>query len=69
MTDEIFLTTQELADRWGLSPRTLDNWRAQDKGPKYLKIGGDSFKSTVLYKLRDVVEYEDRMTVSTSESK
>lgn len=42
-----------LAERWLISPRTLEQWRWQGKGPKYLKIGG-----RVVYRLQDVEHYE-----------
>lgn len=29
----------ELAARWGMSPKTLQRWRAQNVGPEYLKLG------------------------------
>jgi hypothetical protein len=33
------LNQAQLAERWNLSPRTLEQWRWQGKGPRYLKIG------------------------------
>lgn len=42
-----------LADRWLISPRTLEQWRWQGRGPKYLKIGG-----RVVYRLEDVEAFE-----------
>ena len=47
------LNQYQLAERWGISPRTLEQWRWQGKGPKYLKIGG-----RVVYRLQDVEHYE-----------
>jgi len=32
-----FLTQRELADRWGLSPKTLARWRCIGKGPHFAK--------------------------------
>lgn len=43
----------ELARRWHLSPRTLECWRWQGRGPRYLKVGG-----RVLYRLEDIETYE-----------
>ena len=51
------LTTQQLADRWGISPQTLENWRSQGKGPKYVKLGAGG-SSPVVYRLADVEKYE-----------
>jgi hypothetical protein len=43
----------ELSRRWRLSPRTLERWRFQGTGPRYLKIGG-----RVVYRLEDIEAYE-----------
>ncbi len=42
-----------LAERWQVSPRTLEQWRWQGRGPCFLKIGG-----RVVYRLSDVEEFE-----------
>lgn len=47
------LTQVQLAERWQLSPRTLEQWRWLGKGPKFLKIG-----ARVLYRDEDVEAYE-----------
>jgi hypothetical protein len=47
------LDQKGLADRWLISPRTLEQWRWQGKGPRYLKIGG-----RVVYRLSDVEAFE-----------
>jgi len=47
------LDQKSLADRWLISPRTLEQWRWQGKGPKYLKIG-----AKVVYRLEDVESFE-----------
>lgn len=43
----------ELARRWRISPRTLERWRWQRVGPRYLKVGG-----RVLYRLEDIEAFE-----------
>jgi predicted site-specific integrase-resolvase len=43
----------ELAQRWRISPRTLERWRWLGQGPQYLKIGG-----RVVYRLEDVESFE-----------
>ena len=35
----MFLTTAELAERWRISPRTLEGWRDKGIGPTYTRIG------------------------------
>ena len=47
------LTEQMLALRWHCSTSRLQRWRADQKGPAHLKIGGK-----VLYRLEDLREYE-----------
>jgi helix-turn-helix protein len=47
------LTQNQLATRWHLSPRTLEQWRWLGKGPRFLKIG-----ARVLYDERDVETFE-----------
>lgn len=46
-------TQEQLAARWHLSPRTLEQWRWLGKGPKFLKIG-----ARVLYREADVEDWE-----------
>lgn len=38
----------------GITPRTLDNWRSQRKGPVYLRLG-----KRVWYPLGAIVDYLD----------
>lgn len=50
----IWLTAAELADRWRMTTRTLDRWRATRSGPSWHVIGG-----RVLYLTEDIASYED----------
>ena len=47
------LTQGKLADRWQISPRTLERWRWLGEGPPFLKIGG-----RVVYRVQDIERYE-----------
>ena len=47
-----FLTAQQLAARWHLTPKTLSNWRNVRKGPDFIKVG-----KSVLYHLNEVETY------------
>ncbi len=67
------LNQVQLADRWNISPRTLERWRWIGEGLTYLKIGG-----RVVYRLEDVERYEaehlrgettDRSSVSVADDK
>lgn len=58
------LNELELADRWGMSHKTLQRWRVMGLGPKFLKLGGK-----IGYRIEDVEEYElHSLRLSTSES-
>ena len=47
------LNQSELAKRWSLSTRTLERWRWQRTGPRFLKAGG-----RVVCRLEDIESYE-----------
>jgi hypothetical protein len=58
------LTQGQLANRWQMSPRTLERWRWLGEGPRFLKLGG-----RVVYRLQDVEIYEaEQLRVSTTGS-
>ena len=57
------LNQHQLAQRWGVSPRTLERWRWLGLGPAYLKLVG-----TVAYRLEDIVAYEKAQRVVASGS-
>lgn len=61
-----FLSELELANRWGLSPKTLQRWRGLGKGPLFAK-----FSKKVAYPLDGqggVLDWEQRILYrSTSE--
>lgn len=40
---------------------SLDNWRSQGRGPRYLRVGG-----RIAYRLRDLKAYRDAQTVEVS---
>lgn len=50
---QVHLNQVELARHWQMSPRTLERWRCEGRGPRYVKIGGK-----VLYRLEDVLAFE-----------
>jgi hypothetical protein len=56
------LNSRELARRWGLSPHTLENWRAMGRGPAFqlLSSNGEQGGRFVRYRLEDVVDFERR---------
>ena len=48
-----FLTRPQLAERWYMARRTLDQWAQRGEGPAYVVIAG-----RVLYRLEDVEAWE-----------
>ena len=57
------LSETELAQRWGVSPKTLQRWRTEGRGPQYLKLS-----KRVTYPLDVIAQYEqDALHASTSE--
>jgi hypothetical protein len=51
------LNQKQLAERWHISPRTLERWRSSRRGPRFIKIG-----ARCIYRLADVEEYEEAQT-------
>jgi transposase-like protein len=47
------LSQDDLAGRWGVSARTLERWRSQQRGPAFLKLVGK-----VAYRMEDILAYE-----------
>lgn len=49
------LNQKQLAERWGISPKTLERWRWLGQGPKFLKLGG-----RIAYRIEDIEAFEER---------
>jgi hypothetical protein len=47
------LLQAELAERWRVSPRTVERWRCKGTGPAWLQLNG-----RVAYRLIDVLVFE-----------
>ncbi len=57
------LSQSEVANRFGMCTGTLERWRREGTGPRFLKL-----QSKVMYRLEDVESYErDCLRKSTSE--
>jgi predicted site-specific integrase-resolvase len=52
--DTPHLAEADLAERWGLSRRTLQRWRQNGTGPSWFRVG-----RKILYR-RDDIEYFER---------
>lgn len=53
------IEVDELAERWGVSKKTIDNRRYRGQGPSYFKIGGK-----IKYDLDDVKRMEQDSYIS-----
>ena len=52
--DVVHFNQKQLAARWSISEATLERWRSEGIGPKFLKLCG-----RVLYRLVDIEAYEE----------
>lgn len=52
--ETMHLNQKQLATRWQVSEASLERWRSEGIGPKFLKLCG-----RVLYRLVDVEAYEE----------
>ena len=53
--EPVFLTERLLAERWHLSPRTLQRWRRDGRGPDHVVIS-----KRVLFPLAGILAFERR---------
>ena len=60
---ETFLTERDLAERWRMSPKTLQNWRVIGRGPQFWKLG-----NCVRYRVADILEFEEAGSPRSSTS-
>ena len=58
------LNQKQLAARWGISTDSLERWRCEGIGPKFLKIQGH-----VRYRLVDIEEYEESCLLTVTVKK
>jgi hypothetical protein len=59
---EVFLTEDDLTNRWPVSKKTLQRWRTLGAGVPHIKLG-----RRVAYRLQDVVDFEcSSARISTS---
>lgn len=52
---QIAINENELATRWDVSPKTLQRWRSEGRGPRYLKLS-----KRVTYPLDEIFLFEER---------
>ena len=64
MTTKQFVRDKKAADILGLKPQTLRNWRAQGKGPPYMRVMG----RVVVYDPTELIKWAERFRVETQDS-
>lgn len=57
------LTPADLADRLQVKETTLRDWRADGRGPAYIRGESDGDKATIRYRLADVEAWEESRIV------
>lgn len=58
------INQKQLAERWRISQRTLERWRAIGWGPLFLKIG-----NRVVYRVEDILVYEEQHLSGSTRSR
>ena len=59
--EKVALSENELAIRWGVSPKTLQRWRSEGCGPRYLKLS-----KRVAYPLEEILTFESKALHSST---
>jgi predicted DNA-binding transcriptional regulator AlpA len=55
------LTQSQVSEAFGLSPRTLEDWRRTGSGPRFLRLSG---QRGVRYRNTDVLEWLDTQIIA-----
>ena len=53
------LHPRQVAERYGITPETLSNWRREGKGPRFIRLG-DGPRPRAMYRLQDVIDWESK---------
>ena len=59
----VHFNQRQLAARWDISEATLERWRSEGIGPKFLKLCG-----RVLYRQVDIEAYEESCLATSTKS-
>lgn len=61
---KMMINEVEPAERWNLSPKTLQRWRSEGRGPRFMKMS-----RRVVYPMDEILEFEsEALRASTWES-
>jgi hypothetical protein len=61
---KMMMNETELAARWNLSPKTLQRWRSEGRGPRYMKMS-----KRVVYPIDEIFDFESRALHSATWAK
>ena len=61
--DVVHLNQKQLAARWHLSEATMERWRSEGLGPKFLKLCG-----RVIYRQVDIEAYEESCLATSTKT-
>ena len=64
MPEKMTMNETELSYRWGLSPKTLQRWRCEGRGPKYWKLS-----KRVVYPIDEVIYFENNALYESTSDK
>ena len=65
VTETQFLTTEQLADRYGLSPITIKRWRARGYGPEFYELPLVPYGTArIRYQLHKVLAWEEANAIT-----
>jgi predicted site-specific integrase-resolvase len=59
----VHLNQKQLATRWGVSEVTLERWRSEGIGPKFLKLRG-----RVIYRQVDIEAYKESCRTTSTKT-
>jgi len=59
--EHTLLSTKLLSRRWNIAPRTLERWRAEGRGPQFVRIGRH-----VRYRQTDILSFEVKYIEATT---
>ena len=68
VTETQFLTTEQLAERYGLSPNTIKSWSAREYGPEYYELPVSlplaRGNTRIRYQLHKVLAWEEANAIT-----
>lgn len=53
------LHPDEVAERYGITPETLSNWRREGKGPVFIRLGNGK-RPRAMYRMQDIIDWEEK---------